>query len=139
MVYVTVVLYLAALNGTGMKPTIPILLFLGAWITACNPVSDGIYHRVQGFAQGTTYHIIYQLPTEQDLQEQVTTVAESSGTLSDGLAKMAAKRRAGYQSLGYTEIAVQDVHPSGHQPVRPRPSRACPTIPEMNASPPVAP
>ena len=76
MAYVTVVLYLAALNGTGMKPTIPILLFLVAWITSCNPVSDGIYHRVQGFTQGTTYHIIYQLPTEQDLQEQVDSLLQ---------------------------------------------------------------
>jgi superfamily II DNA or RNA helicase len=45
------------------------------------------------------------------------------------LAKMALKRRAGYQSLGYTEIAGQDVHSSGHQPVRPRPSAVHATPP----------
>jgi len=69
--YVTAVLYLAASNGTGMKPTIPILVLLGVWISSCSPVSDGTYHRIQGFTQGTTYSIIYQHPSEEDFQEQV--------------------------------------------------------------------
>ncbi len=71
VVYVTRVLYLAALKKPRMKPCIPILLFLGAWITSCNPVSEGTYQRAQGFTQGTTYHITYQHPAERDLQEQI--------------------------------------------------------------------
>ncbi len=40
-------------------------------ITACNgEAKRGEYHSIQGFTQGTTYHITYQHPTEFDLKEK---------------------------------------------------------------------
>ncbi len=54
-----------------MKFRLILLLALMAWITSCNPDSDGMYHSLQGFTQGTTYHITYQHPTETDLHEQI--------------------------------------------------------------------
>ena len=47
-----------------------LLLFLG-WISSCKPGSEGRYISLQGFTQGTTYHITYQHPGETDLQEQI--------------------------------------------------------------------
>ena len=41
------------------------------WITACKPGFEGEYYSIQGFTQGTTYHITYQHPTQTDLTEQI--------------------------------------------------------------------
>ncbi len=46
-------------------------LILAVWMTACDPGSGGEYTSIQGFTQGTTYHITYQLPPGQDLQDEV--------------------------------------------------------------------
>ncbi len=49
-----------------------LLLLLFVWITACNAGSDrGEYVSIQGFTQGTTYHITYQHSSGSDLGAQV--------------------------------------------------------------------
>ena len=48
------------------------VLALSVWISGCNSgFGGGEYHSVQGFTQGTTYHITYQYPTEYDLQGSI--------------------------------------------------------------------
>jgi len=41
------------------------------WITACKPGFVGEYYSLQGFTQGSTYHITYQHPTQTDLKKQI--------------------------------------------------------------------
>jgi len=50
-----------------------ICIFLGilVWINSCNPVPVGEYQNLQGFTQGTTYHITYQHPENRNLGEEV--------------------------------------------------------------------
>ena len=55
------------------KPGILLLIQVGM-ISACNPGFQGDYHSLQGFAQGTTYHITYQHPTETDLQYNIDSI-----------------------------------------------------------------
>jgi thiamine biosynthesis lipoprotein len=40
-------------------------------VVACTSKEEGEYHVIQGFTQGTTYHITYQHPTETDLIDQI--------------------------------------------------------------------
>jgi len=40
-------------------------------ISACKPGFKGEYYSLQGFTQGTTYHITYQHPTQTNLKEQI--------------------------------------------------------------------
>jgi thiamine biosynthesis lipoprotein len=48
------------------------ILVLTLWLTGCNTgTGGGEYYSIQGFTQGTTYHITYQLPTEPDLQVRI--------------------------------------------------------------------
>jgi len=54
-----------------MKFRLILLLALLAWIISCNPGSDGAYHSVQGFTQGTTFSITYQHSTMNDLQGEI--------------------------------------------------------------------
>jgi thiamine biosynthesis lipoprotein len=48
-----------------------LILVLLSLIFACTPRDDGEYHFIQGFTQGTTYHITYQHLTEADLTDQI--------------------------------------------------------------------
>jgi len=48
-----------------------ILLGFLAWISSCNPISPGEYQNLQGFTQGTSYHITYQHPGNRNLGEQI--------------------------------------------------------------------
>ncbi len=48
-----------------------LLLLALFWINSCAPGGEGEYYSLQGFTQGTTYHITYQHPTETDLTEQI--------------------------------------------------------------------
>jgi thiamine biosynthesis lipoprotein len=55
-----------------MKNVHVLLLSLTLILSACIRDSNrGEYHSLQGFTQGTTYHISYQHPTENDLQGKV--------------------------------------------------------------------
>jgi len=54
-----------------------ILLLALLWIYSCKPGSKGEYYSIQGFTQGTTYHISYQHPTETDLGEQIDSLLKS--------------------------------------------------------------
>jgi len=48
------------------------ILVLTVWITGCNTgIGGGEYLSIQGFTQGTTYHITYQHPTEDELQGKI--------------------------------------------------------------------
>jgi len=60
-----------------MRRYIIVLLILMVWISSCNTGSGGAYHRIQGFTQGTTYRIIYQHPTEDDLQGRIDSLLRS--------------------------------------------------------------
>jgi thiamine biosynthesis lipoprotein len=55
----------------GMKQHIIVILLLVVWTSSCTPGSHGPFHSIQGFTQGTTYHITYQHPTESDLQGRI--------------------------------------------------------------------
>jgi len=48
-------------------------LFLGflVWISSCSPGLGGEYQKLQGFTQGTTYHITYQHPENRNLGEEI--------------------------------------------------------------------
>jgi len=74
MVYMTAVLYLAVLIVRSMKKPGISFLLLAALVSACNPGFQGEYHSLQGFTQGTTYHITYQHPTETDLQHEIDSI-----------------------------------------------------------------
>ena len=56
-----------------MKFLNPILLLISLVLlaTSCEFRAGGEYYNLQGFAQGTTYRITYQHPTEYDLKGQV--------------------------------------------------------------------
>jgi thiamine biosynthesis lipoprotein len=56
-------------------PSIFLLTLL--WISSCSPGSKGEYYSIQGFTQGTTYHISYQHPTETDLGEQIDSLLKN--------------------------------------------------------------
>jgi len=49
---------------------VQLLILLGC-AASCNTASDGAYHTVRGFTQGTTYTIKYQHPTLTDLSKQI--------------------------------------------------------------------
>ncbi|MDF1576048.1 MAG: FAD:protein FMN transferase [Bacteroidales bacterium] len=56
-------------------PFILLVLLAGlAWPSSCNPASDAEYLYLQGFTQGTTYHLTCQHPGEQNLKEQIDSV-----------------------------------------------------------------
>jgi len=57
-----------------MKQHSILLLLLVVWISSCDPGFKGEYYSLQGFTQGTTYHITYQHPTETDLTEQIDSI-----------------------------------------------------------------
>lgn len=57
-----------------MKQHSILLLILVVGISSCMPGFKGEYHSLQGFTQGTTYHITYQHPTETDLTEQIDSI-----------------------------------------------------------------
>jgi thiamine biosynthesis lipoprotein len=47
-------------------------LAISVWISGCDSgTGSGEYYSIQGFTQGTTYHITYQYPSERDLKEQI--------------------------------------------------------------------
>lgn len=49
-----------------------LLLYLAVWLGGCNTgKGDGEYHFIQGFTQGTSYHITYQCPVVQDMKSAV--------------------------------------------------------------------
>ena len=48
-----------------------LLLPFLAWISSCAPVSPGEYQNLQGFTQGTSYHITYQHPTDRKLGVEI--------------------------------------------------------------------
>jgi len=49
-----------------------LVLTISLWISGCDSgTGSGEYHSIQGFTQGTTYHITYQHPTESDLTGQI--------------------------------------------------------------------
>ena len=54
-----------------MKFRLIISLTLLASIWSCNPTPVGTYQSVQGFAQGTSYHITYQSAIDTDIKEQI--------------------------------------------------------------------
>ena len=54
-----------------MKFRLFLILASLAWISSCNPASDGEYLSLQGFTQGTTYHITYQHPGERNLGNEI--------------------------------------------------------------------
>lgn len=54
-----------------MKFSYIFILFLAIGISSCNTGFDGEYYSIQGFTQGTTYHITYQHLTESDLTESI--------------------------------------------------------------------
>ena len=55
----------------------PVLLIIFT-LSACNSGSGGSeYYNVQGFTQGTTYHITYQHPSETDLQGDIDSLLKS--------------------------------------------------------------
>jgi FAD:protein FMN transferase len=54
-----------------MKFRYILLLVLMAWISSCDPASEGEYYTVQGFTQGTTYRITYQHSSISDLQGEI--------------------------------------------------------------------
>jgi thiamine biosynthesis lipoprotein len=54
-----------------------VLLLALFWITSCNSASEGEYYLLQGFTQGTTYHITYQHPTETDMSEQIDSLLKN--------------------------------------------------------------
>ncbi len=60
------------------------ILVLFTWFTGCKPeAGGGEYYSIQGFTQGTTYHITYQHPTESDLQGRIDSVLKAfDGSLS---------------------------------------------------------
>ncbi|MCP4309794.1 MAG: FAD:protein FMN transferase [Bacteroidetes bacterium] len=57
-----------------MKHSIISLLILLILLTSCNVGDEGEYYTIRGFTQGTTYHITYQHPTEDDLKGKVDTL-----------------------------------------------------------------
>jgi len=60
------------------------IIVLFVFFTGCNPeAGGGEYYSIQGFTQGTTYHITYQLPTENGLQERIDSLLQVfDGSLS---------------------------------------------------------
>ena len=57
--------------------TLPVLLIF-ITLSACNSGSGGgEYYNVQGFTQGTTYHITYQHPSEHELQGNIDSLLKS--------------------------------------------------------------
>lgn len=48
-----------------------LLLIALPFVLSCNFDNEGEYYSIQGFTQGTTYHITYQHPTEDNLKERV--------------------------------------------------------------------
>jgi len=69
--------YLGRIKYQNMRYLPSILLLALLWIYSCKPGSKGEYYSIQGFTQGTTYHISYQHPTETDLGEQIDSLLKS--------------------------------------------------------------
>ena len=60
-----------------MKKGLVFLLMGTCILTACITGSNkGEYYSVQGFTQGTTYHISYQHPTENDLGDRIDSLLQ---------------------------------------------------------------
>jgi len=61
-----------------------IIMLLPLWLSACSTgAGRGEYRSIQGFTQGTTYHITYQLSSGQDLGVQVDSLLKAfDGSLS---------------------------------------------------------
>jgi thiamine biosynthesis lipoprotein len=73
------------LNSSAMQKKLLFSLFgILLSLTACNtPSKQGGYLKIAGFAQGTTYHITYQLSDSVDLQLQIDSILKVfDGSLS---------------------------------------------------------
>ncbi len=67
-----------------MKTVVPYLLSFLLITTACNLKDNkGVYVKIAGFAQGTSYHITYEMPDTVNLKTQVDSILDAfDGSLS---------------------------------------------------------
>ena len=68
---------MAVIINQSMRFLSSLLLLALFWINSCAPGGEGEYHSLQGFTQGTTYHITYKHPTESDLTEQIDSLLKN--------------------------------------------------------------